>query len=154
MIESQLGLPPVAAGRGGSVPTTGAAGENAAGAQGPDDGGFVTALDGHTTPPDSPDASAGAQDPNDAAGPLTGELPAEIVADADISPDATRGGRGGLDRDRDRRRRPRGRATARLRRDARSRGRRSGRLRPGRTAPAASRPGAGDAWTAAVPWCR
>lgn len=48
----------------------------------------MTALDGHTTP-DSRDADSGAQEPNDAAGPLTGELPTEIVADADISPDAT-----------------------------------------------------------------
>ena len=77
----------MAAGRG-PAPTGGAGGDSAAAALGAEDGGFVTALDGHASPPDS-DAGTGAQDPNDAAGPLTGELPTEIVADADISPDAT-----------------------------------------------------------------
>ena len=48
----------------------------------------MTALDGHA-PPDSRNADSGAQEPHDAAGPLTGELPTETVADADISPDAT-----------------------------------------------------------------
>lgn len=48
----------------------------------------MTALDGHA-PPDSRNADSGAHEPNDAAGPLTGELPTETVADADISPDAT-----------------------------------------------------------------
>ena len=78
----------MAAGRGAPAPTGGAGGDSAAAALGAEDGGFVTALDGHASPPDS-DAGTGAQDPNDAAGPLTGELPTEIVADADISPDAT-----------------------------------------------------------------
>ncbi len=48
----------------------------------------MTALDGHT-PPDSRNADPGAHEPKDAAGPLTGELPTETVADADISPDAS-----------------------------------------------------------------
>ena len=48
----------------------------------------MTALDGHSAP-DSRDADSGAHEPNDAAGPLTGELPDEIVAEADISPDTT-----------------------------------------------------------------
>ena len=48
-----------------------------------EDGGFVAVLEGHTAPTSDATADAG-QNP-DAAGPQTGELPTEVVADADAS---------------------------------------------------------------------
>jgi flagellar hook-length control protein FliK len=83
VIDAQLGPPPVAAGRGGAAPAGRAQGDSATGdLVDKADGGFVAVLDGHT-PPDSTDAPAEAQD--NAAGPPTGELPTETVADADGS---------------------------------------------------------------------
>lgn len=82
MIDVQLGPPPVAAGRGGSAPAGGAGGDSATGTLvETGDGGFVAVLDGHAAP-GSPDATGEAQTTT-AAGPLTGKLPTEVVADAD-----------------------------------------------------------------------
>lgn len=82
MIDVQLGPPPVAAGRGGSAPAGDAGGDSATGTLvETGDGGFVAVLDGHAAP-GSPDATGEAQTQT-AAGPLTGKLPTEVVADAD-----------------------------------------------------------------------
>jgi hypothetical protein len=89
MTAAQLGPPPVAASRGGSAPSgSRSATDGATGALvETEDGGFVAVLEGHTAPTSDATADAG-QNP-DAAGPPTGELPTEDVADADASDGVT-----------------------------------------------------------------